>query len=238
MSYSLAPDGFDNSAGSFGKYDAEIVKAGVAHRDKGEQLVFVCKPTNEKMRVQVVQLSMGTGDFKLGGTEETVSFGAGEKAWGMTLYSEIISGPKLKTITNAGVFLNALKHLGFEVKTGVITEYVGLKLTLEEVAINEALKRFNEAHPDVKDIQARTEEFADKTITIPVKLLSVKKSLKQRILEEADGKTEYEMIAWAKAEGIALEDMFNVLEGIEEIEVITKEDGNDRSYSVRKTAAK
>ena len=200
MSYSLAPDGFDNSAGSFGKYDAEIVKAGVAHRDKGEQMVFVCKPTNEKMRDQVVQLSMGTGDFKLGGAEETVSFGEGERAWSITLYSEIISGPKLKTITNAGLFLNVLKSLGFEVKTGVITEYVGLKLTLEEVAINEALERFNEAHPDVKDMPARTGDFADKMITIPVKLLSVKKSLKQDLIAAltTEGRKEDKVIDWYK----------------------------------------
>ena len=205
MSYSLAPDGFDDSTGSFEAYDAEVMKAGVAHRDKGEQIVLLCKPANEKMRMQAVQLSMGTGDFKLGGNEETLTFGEGEKAWGVTIYSEIESGPALKTITNAGLFLNALKHLGFEVKTGDMREYIGLKLTLEEVAINEAIDRFNEAHPKLKNMPARTGDFADKTITIPVKLLSVKKSLKQRILEEADGKTEHEMIAWAKAEGIALD---------------------------------
>ncbi len=201
MSYSLAPSEFDNSTGGFGKYDAEIVNAGVAHRDKGEQIVFVCKPTNEKMRIQAVSLSMGSGDFKLGGTEEILSFGEGEKQWGMTIYSEIISGPKIKTISNAGLFLNALKHLGFEVVTGNIRLYIGLKLTLEEVAINEAIKRFNETHPKSKAVPARTGDFGDKTITLPIELLEVPKvkvTLQEALLVEIEAKQmdEDKVVLW------------------------------------------
>jgi hypothetical protein len=203
MTYNL--NDFDESASIFvnAPYDAEIVNAGVTHRDKSEQMVLLCQPANTQMRLQAVQLAMGSGTFKLGGVEETISFGEGAKKWGMTLYSEIISGPKLKTITNAGLFLNMLKHLGFEVETGDMRGYIGLKLTLEEVAINEAIERFNAAHPKLKNIPARTGDFADKTITIPVALLEtpkVKTTLKQDLIAALteEGRTEDKVVDWYK----------------------------------------
>lgn len=201
MPYNLSI--FDDSASNFGKYDAEIVKAGMAHGDYGEQLVFVCKPANEMMRMQILFLSVGKGDFKLGGKSEVISIGEGTNAFTTEIYPEIVDGPQIKTISNAGLFLNMLKPLGFEVKTGVITEYTGLKMTLEEVAINEAIKRFNEVHPDAKDIPARTGEYADKTITIPVALLEtpkVKTTLKQDLIAALteEGRTEDKVIEWYK----------------------------------------
>jgi len=199
MSYNLST--FDDASNSFGKYDAEIEAAGMAHGDYGEQLIFVCNPANDKMRMQILFMSVGKGDFKLGGKSEIISIGEGANAFTAEIYPEIIDGPPIKTISNAGLFLNMLKHLGFEVETGVITEYVGLKLTLEEVAINEALKRFNTSHPDAKDIPARTGDYADKTITLPVAILAHPKkrtTLKAALLQNAEGMTEDEISVWYK----------------------------------------
>lgn len=201
------------SAG-FGSYEAEVINAGVAHGDYGDQMVFVCKPKNTKMNMQTIFLSMGKGRHEFGGNAGDMWIGEGEKAFKVEMSEIILSGPKIRIASKAGLFLNALKHLGVDVKGGDMRIYQGLKLELEDVPHNEAIRRFNETHPDDKDISELSKEYAEKSgnITIPVRLIGKKKSLKQEVLEFADGKSEDEIIKWAKTEGKKMSDVFSVID--------------------------
>jgi hypothetical protein len=104
-------------------------------------------------------------------------------------------------MTNAGLFLNVLKHLGFELVGGNVTTFIGMKLDLEEIKANEAIDLFNEAHPKTP-LDKRTGDYANGKITIPTKIISmpVKKiSLEEAVMDMIEGKTEAEMEAWYKA---------------------------------------
>ena len=207
MSYDIGDFDYD-SGGGFGPYEAEVVKAGVGIGSYGPALVFVCNPTNPDRPAQTLHMGIGKGDFKFGGKQQVITTGVGEKAWDVTVYDEIVSGPRIKVITKGGLFLNALKHLGFELPGGDITAYVGLVLDLEEIKSIEAIQRFNEIHPDNK-LEAFGKEYK---ITIPTRIISMpvkKVPLKEQVLDFISSeKTENEVIAWSKEEGVSMKDVF------------------------------
>lgn len=214
-----------DSTGGFGSYEAEVINAGVTHGDYGDQMVFVCKPKNEKMNLQTIMLSMGKGKYVFDLLKEVITVGKGAKAFEITMFKEIVSGPNIPIVSKAGLFLNALKHLGVDVKGGDMRIYVSLKLELEDIPHNEAIKRFNKAHPDIKDISELSKEYAEKSgnITIPVRLIGKKKTLKQEVLEFADGKTENEVIEWCKAESKKMSVVFKIVD-VEMEKTIGEED--------------
>ena len=204
---------FDHDSGSgFGPYQAEVINAGVGIGKYGPEYVFVCKPTNPNRRSQTLHMGIGKGDFKFGGAKQVITTGEGEKAWDVTVYEEIVSGPKIKVITKGGLFLNALKHLGFKIQGGDVTIYIGLILDLEEIKSTEAIRRFNEIHQD-----SPLEAFGDDyKITIPTKIISMpekKIPLEEHIKNFIDkGKTENEVIAWCDENSISKKDAFGNLD--------------------------
>jgi hypothetical protein len=218
----------------FGKYEAEIMNAGVAHGGWGDQMIFVAKPKNEKMRMQTIFLGMGKGKYEFGGSTENIVIGEGQKSFDIDIYKEIVNGPKIPVVSKAGLFLNALKHLGVDVKGGDMRIYIGMKLELEDVPHNEAIRRFNEAHPNDKDISELSKEYAEKSgsITIPVRLIGKRKSLKQEVFEFADGKTENDVIAWCKAENKMMSDVFDIIDHSELVDM------TNGVYDIKKEAEK
>lgn len=207
---------FDYEGGSgFGPYEATVVNAGVAQGRYGPQMVFVCKPTNPERRTQILFMGMGKDKYVFGGDSETVVIGEGEKAFETAIQKEIVSGPKIKVITKAGLFLNNLKHLGFELVGGDMTAFVGMVLDLEEIKFNEAIRRFNESHP-ASTLQELSGEYANAKITIPTKIITMptkKVPLKERILDFiVTKKTENEVIAWTKENGLTMKDVFGIID--------------------------
>ena len=207
------------SGSSFGSYEATITKAGVAHGKYGAQMIFVCQPTNPQRRAQTLFMSMGKGEYVFGGTSEAIITGDGENAFQTLAQTEIVEGPKINIMSNAGLFLNALKHLGFEVVGGDMTIYIGLKLDLEEVSQNEAIRQFNILHPDTP-LDERTESYAKGKITMPVRVIEMpakKIPLKEQVLDFiAAEKTENEVIAWCKEEGTSMKEVFANLDALKE----------------------
>lgn len=202
---------FDSdSSGGFGPYEATVENAGVAQGKYGPQMIFVCKPTNPERRTQTLFMGMGK-EYAFGGASEVIVTGDGEKAFETTIQKEIISGPKIKVITKAGLFLNTLKHLGFELVGGDMSVFIGMKLDLEEIKFNEAIQIFNTAHPD-SILQELTGGYANTKITIPTKIISMpakKVPLKERILDYiSTEKTENEVIAWSKESGATMQEVF------------------------------
>jgi len=199
MSYNQSDIDMDSNVG-FGPYEGEIVKAGVGiNKQYGTPVMsFVCRPTDPSRRSQLLSYSMGKKLFEFGGVKEVFLTGEGEKAFETEIHSEIISGPHISIMTNAGLFLNALKHLGFTVKTGDMTEYLGLKLELEEWEANKVIQRFNEDHPK-SELPKRTGDNKDAKITMPVKIISMpekRTSLKEEVMAVIDGQSEAEMEVW------------------------------------------
>ena len=199
MSYDMG-DFDEEASGGFGPYEATVINAGVAQGKYGAQMIFVCQPTNPQRRTQTLFMGMGKEAYTFGGDSEKIVTGDGDKAFETFVQKGIVEGPKIKVITKAGLFLNALKHLGFEVAGGDMSVYVGLKVDLEEVAFNTAIEQFNDRHPDTP-LQKLSGEYANAKITIPTKIISMpvkKVSLKEAVLEVIDGKSEAEMEVWYK----------------------------------------
>ena len=221
MSFNQGDIDYETSSG-FGPYEATVTKAGVAHGKYGPQLIFVCQPTNPQRRAQTLFMSMGKGEYVFGGESEAIITGDGENAFQTLTQTEIVEGPKINILTNAGLFLNALKHLGFEVVGGDMTIYLGLKLDLEEVSQNEAIQRFNALHPDTH-LDERTGNYAKGKITMPVKIIEMpakKIPLKDQVLDfVSTEKTENEVIEWSRESGATMKDIFANLD-------VLKEDGS------------
>ena len=226
MTFNLGDFDHD-SGGGFGPQEAEVINAGVGIGKYGPEILLVCKPTNPKRGLQNLHMGIGKeGKFEFGGKQQVVTTGKGEKAFDVTVYDEIVSGPKIKVITKGGLFLNALKHLGFEMSGGDMTACIGLIVDLEEVKSSEAIRRFNEIHPD-NVIKAFGKDY---DITIPTKIikLPVKKvSLKEAVLEVIEGKTEAEMEAWYKGteryDG-TVTPLYHLLAELEKTEVLVVND--------------
>jgi hypothetical protein len=205
--FSLGDFDYD-SGGGFGPYEAEVINAGAGMSKYGPEIILVCKPTNPKRGLQNLHMGIGKGNFKFGGNQQVITTGKGERAFDVTVYDEIVSGPKIKVIAKGGLFLNALKHLGFEFPGGDVTALIGLKLDLEEVKSTEAIRLFNETHPD-SELEAFGEEY---NITIPIKIIEMpvkKVSMEDQVLDFVSAKkTENEVIAWCKEEGASMKDVF------------------------------
>ena len=233
MPFNISDIDYDASSG-FGPYEATITKAGVTHGKYGPQIIFVCQPTNPERRSQILFLGMGKDEYVFGGASETVITGTGEKAFETIILEEIMEGPKIKAITNAGLFLNRLKHLGFELTDGNLTSCIGLKLDLEEMDANDVIKQFNEEHPK-SVLPERTGEYAGK-ITMPVKIIATpakKIPLKEQVLAfVSQEKTENEVIEWSRESGASMKDIFDNLDTL-------KEDGSvvfdGKTYMVKKS---
>lgn len=199
------------TSGGFGPYEAIVTNAGVTQGKYGPQMLFVCKPTNPQRRTQTLFMGMGKEEYIFSIEGETITTGDGEKAFETIIQKEIVSGPKIKVITKAGLFLNALKHLGFELIDGDMTVFVGMKLDLEEIKFNEAIRRFNEAHPD-STLQELSGDYANATITIPTKIIEMpakKVPLKEQVLNFIEtGKTENEVIAWCNEINASKKEVF------------------------------
>ena len=207
------------TGGGFGPYEATITKAGVTHGRYGPQMIFVCQPTNPERRAQILFMSMGKGEYIFGGASEEVIIGTGENAFETFIQTEIVEGPKINIMTNAGLFLNALKHLGFEMAGGDMTIYLGLKLDLEETSQNEAIRQFNKIHPDTL-LDERSGSYAKGKITMPVKIIEIpakKIPLKEQVLDfVTTEKTENEVIEWSRESGATLKDIFANLDTLKE----------------------
>jgi hypothetical protein len=232
MAYDQGDFDYD-PGGGFGPYEAEVINAGVGVGKYGPEILLVCKPTNPKRGLQNLHMGIGKeGKFEFGGKQQVITTGKGEKAFDVTIFEEIVSGPKIKVITKGGLFLNALKHLGFKLQGGDMTAYIGLKLDLEEIKSPEAIRRFNEVHADNK-----LEAFGkDYDITIPTKIISKpakKVSLKEAVLEVIKGKTEADMEAWYKGtdryDG-SVTPLYKLLAELEKTEVLIVDD----KYIVKK----
>ena len=228
---------FDHdSGGGFGPYEAEVINAGVVQGKFGPQMIFVCKPTNPERRTQTLFMGMGKGKYVFGGDSEVIVTGDGEKAFENIIQKEITDGPKIKVVTKAGLFLNTLKHLGFEMAGGDMTIFVGLTLDLEEMKFNDAIKIFNDAHPD-STLQELSGDYANAKITLPTKIISMpvkKVSLKEAVLEVIEDKTEAEMVTWYKStdlyDGTATTPLYRILTELEKAEVLIVND----KYMVKK----
>lgn len=228
-----------DSSGGFGPYEAEVINAGVAQGKFGPQMIFVCEPTNPERRTQTLFMGMGKGEYVFGGASEVIVTGDGEKAFENIIQKEIISGPKIKVVTKAGLFLNALKHLGFELTDGNMGVFVGMRLDLEEMKFNDAIKIFNDAHPD-NTLQELSGDYAGAKITLPTKIISMpvkKVSLKEAVMEIIEGKSEQEMDVWYKArEGYdgSVTPLYKLLAELEKTEVLIVND----KYVVKKGTEK
>jgi hypothetical protein len=238
MGFDMGDFDYD-SGGGFGPYEAEVINAGLTQGKYGAQAIFVCKPTNPQRRTQTLFMGMGKEVYVFGGASEVIVTGEGEKAFENTIQKEIVSGPKIKVMTKAGLFLNALKHLGFKLAGADVTVCIGLVLDLEEIKFNEAIRRFNEAHPD-STLQELSAEYGAAKITIPTKIISMpikKVSLKEAVLEVIEGKTEAEMEAWYKGteryDG-TVTPLYHLLAELEKTEVLVVND----KYLVKKEEKK
>ena len=239
MGFDMGDFDYDSSGG-FGPYEAEVINAGVAQGKYGAQMIFVCKPTNPERRTQTLFMGMGKGEYVFGGDSEVIVTGEGERAFENIIHKEIADGPKIKVITKAGLFLNTLKHLGFEMTGGDMTTFVGLKLDLEEMKFNDAIKIFNSAHLDSAPLQELSGDYANAKITIPTKIIGMpvkKVSLKEAVLEVIEGKTEAEMEAWYKGTDLydgSVTPLYKLLAELEKTEVLIVND----KYLVKKDTAK
>ena len=210
---------FDYGTGSgFGPYEAIIIDAGAGMSKFGPGFLIIAKPTNPKRFEQHLSMSIGKGDYVFTGNPRTIETGRGENAFTTTIYDEIVSGPKIKVMSNGGLFLNALKHLGFELTGGDLTSCIGLKLDLEEMDSNAVIEQFNKEHPK-SDLPKRTGAYAGK-ITMPVKIIEmpVKKiPLKDQVFDFVSSeKTEKEVIEWSRERGATMKDIFDNLDTLKE----------------------
>ena len=233
MSYNISDLDYETSSG-FGSYEVTVLDAGVGMSKFGPCFLLIVKPTNPKRFEQHLSMGIGKGDYVFAGNPRAIETGRGEKAFTTTIYDEIVSGPKIKVISNGGLFLNMLKHLGFELIGGNLTSCIGLKLDLEEMDANAVIKRFNEEHPK-SELPERRGDFAGR-ITMPVKIIEMptkKVSLREAVLEVIEGKTEADMEAWYKGtehyDG-SVTALYKVLAVLEKTEVLIIND----KYMVKK----
>lgn len=231
MSYNMGDFDYD-SGGGFGPYEATVVNAGAGISKYGPEILLVCEPTNPKRGLQNLHMGIGKGDYRFGGKQQVITTGKGDNAFDVTIYDEIVSGPKIKVIAKGGLFLNALNHLGFELPGGAVTAFIGLKLDLEEVKSTEAIRRFNQVHPDNK-LEAFGEEYK---ITIPTKIIAMpvkKVTLREAVLEVIEGKSEAEMGEWYKGTAYytdSVTPLYKLLALLEKTEVLIVND----KYMVKK----
>lgn len=220
MSYNQSDIDMDSNVG-FGPWEGEIVKAGVGinKRYGTPVMTFVCRPTDPSRRSQLLSYSMGKTPFEFGGSREVFLTGEGEKAFETEIQSEIVSGPHISIMTKAGLFLNALKHLGFAVETGDMTEYIGLQLELEEIGYNAVIQRFNAGHPK-SELPELTGGNKDAKIAMPIKIIGMptkKIPFEERLVTFIDtGKTENEVIEWNRKSGATIKELFANLDTLKE----------------------
>jgi len=209
MSFQASDLDYD-TGGGFGQFEATITDAGACMSKFGPAIFVIATPTNPKRFEQHLSMGIGKGDYVFAGNPRTIETGRGEKAFSTTIYDKIESGPKIKILSNGGLFLNALKHLGFELSGGDITSCIGLKLDLEEVDANAVIEQFNKEHPK-SVLPERTGEYAGK-ITMPVKIIEIpakKIPLNEQVLNFISvEKTENEVIAWCTESGASKKDVF------------------------------
>lgn len=236
MPFNLGDLDYDANMG-FGPYEATVTNAGAGISKFGPEIILVCQPTNPKRRTQNLHMSMGKGDFKFDRNQQVITTGEGEKAFDVTVYDEIISGPKIKVMTNAGLFLNILKHLGFELAGGNINAFVGMKLDLEERKANDVIEIFNEAHPKTP-LDKRTGSYENGKITIPTKIISMpakKVPLAIHVLDFiATEKTENEVIAWCgESKERSMKEVFDILKTHTESGAVIFDGGTYLAQKVR-----
>jgi hypothetical protein len=216
--------GFTRGTGSTGKFPnmpAELTNIGVDYReyDNGAQhrFVVVYRPMDSDSPLSVQTDMLNTSNvLKVEGKKQQITVGASENAFDLDIIGDLITGGEVKG--KAKVWLDKLEELKVPIaeleNSGDLSTLIGLQAEWRQMTYSEAIKRKGKS------------KYEEKPFWMPMKILRMpikRKSLKQEVLEFADGKTENEVINWCKAENKKMSEVFQIVDT--EMEKTIGEDG-------------
>ena len=173
----------------------------------------------DKWGLQTDLLNTGN-ELVVGGKEQKITLGM------MNTFELEICGDIIVNGTIGGkarVWLDKLEELGYEMdeleNTGDLLSLVGLEGEWERKTYSEAVGR------------KPNKDFTEKPFWMPVALTKIPepiKSLEEEIFGIVDGKTEDEMIDWAKTTGKAAAEVIKKIDAMLQSESLKKEDNKYR----------
>ena len=208
--------GFKRSAGGGGNYPdlpAEIVNIGIDYQEYKDgkaqhRIVVVYQPTKDDSPLGMQTNMLNTSNsLKVEGRKRTITVGASASAFELELVGDIVTGGEIGG--KAKVWLDKWEKLGFPMKdlenSGDFNTFIGVEAELRQMTYSEAIGRK----------QDDNSEYAEKPFWMPVKILKMpkkQKSLDEEVLEFAGGRTEDNLIDWAKDTGKKMSDVFGAID--------------------------
>ena len=204
----------NGGGGRFPDLPARITKVGidyVEYETKSQhRIVVVYEPLDAQSPLNVQTNMLNTSnELVTGGKEETIFVGGEENGFALEIVGNIVVNGVIGG--KAKVWLDALESLGFDMtnieSTGDLNALEGVDAEWKQMTYSEAVGR----EPNT--------DFQEKKFWMPVKLLKkpeVQKSNAEQIMEGIEGKTEEEMMDFAKDKGMRVASVFQEIEeGIE-----------------------
>ena len=207
--------GFNRGAGGgFSDLPAKIANIGIDYveyeNNSQHRIVVVYEPLDKESPLNTQTNMLNTSnELVTGGKEETINVGSTENGFALDLVGDIVLSGTIGG--KAKVWLDALEKLGYDMTSlehsGDLSILVGIEAEWRQMTYSEAVKREPNA------------EYPEKKFWMPVKLLSkpvVQKTFDEEITENIDGKTEENMMDFAKDKGMRVATVFQKIEeGIE-----------------------
>lgn len=207
--------GFDRGAGGrFPDLPARIENIGLDYveYDNGAQhrIVVVYTPLDDKspMGTQTNKLNT-SNELVTGGHEQTIEAPGREGSYNIDIVGDIVVNGTIGG--KAKVWLDALEKLGYDMsaleRSGDLRVLLGLEAEWKQMTYREAIG------------QEPNTEYQEKKFWMPTKLLKkpvVQKTINEEIAENIGGKTEENMMDFAKDKGMRVATVFQKIEeGIE-----------------------
>lgn len=213
---------FTRGKGGNDKYPdmpAEITNIGIDYREYDNnaqhRFVVVYDPMRDDSPLSVQTDILNTANvLKVEGKQQTIIVGgASENAFDLDIVGDTIADGEVKG--KAKVWLDALEKLKVPIaeleNTGDLSTLIGLQAEWRQMTYSEAIQRKGKS------------KYEEKRFWMPMKILRMpikRKSLKQEVLEFAEGKTEDDVIAWCKREGKKMSDAFEVIDHSDNLKII------------------
>ena len=200
--------------GGFPDLPARIEKVGidfVEYENKSQhRLVVVYEPLDAESPLNTQTNMLNTSNILvISGKEGMIQVGSVENGFSLDIVGDVVRNGVIGG--KAKVWLDKLEELGFDMtsieSSGNLNALVGIEAEWKQMTYSEAVGREPNA------------EYPEKKFWMPVKLLKkpvVPKTIDEEILDSIGGKTEEEMMDFAKDKGMRVATVFQKIEdGIE-----------------------
>lgn len=213
--------GFTRS-GSFPDMPARINNIGIdyAEYDKSAQhrIIVVLTPLEEDSKLGVQTIFLNTANvLKVEGEKQTIRVGITENAFDIDIVGNLVTGGEIGG--KAKIWLDMLEKAGYAVSelegSGDFSALIGLEAEWTQKTYSELTNR------------KQNTNFTEKPFWIPTKILKSpekKKSFTQEVLEAADGKSEDELIDWAKKYGKKYSAVFGEVDKAKAENIVQKDE--------------